>query len=285
MKKFSLIILLVLTVFASCKKPDAPDVDNTEVAVIHNNVSYGTNSQQKMDVYLPANRHVDSTKVFIYIHGGSWSGGDKSEFVNFYNYMKDSMPDYAFISLNYRLYDANTGYNRFPTQENDIQLAVDFIKSKSIEWQISEKVVISGSSAGGHLCLLHGLKNNNDNYIKAIISYFPPTELESFYSYNWYSTFVLYSLLNGTPQEQPELYYNSSPINYVTANSVPTLLLHGESDDIVPISQSYLLEQKFIDLNVPHNQVYYPGEGHGFSTNSTLDSWSEIMDFLAIYNS
>ena len=41
-------------------------------------VSYGESNAQKVDIYLPRSNKSKCTAVVIYIHGGAWSGGDKS---------------------------------------------------------------------------------------------------------------------------------------------------------------------------------------------------------------
>jgi acetyl esterase/lipase len=70
----SLILLL-----ASCKKTDSGS-GITIAAKTMLDVAYGTDPLQKMDIYLPANRSVTSTKVIVLIHGGAWTSGDKVDF-------------------------------------------------------------------------------------------------------------------------------------------------------------------------------------------------------------
>ena len=41
-------------------------------------LAYGNDALQKMDVYLPAGRSADSTRVIVMIHGGAWAEGDKT---------------------------------------------------------------------------------------------------------------------------------------------------------------------------------------------------------------
>ncbi len=82
-----LILILFISLLVSCKKDDA--VVSTQVAAsTMMDVSYGTDAAQKMDVYLPANRSVTTTKLMILIHGGSWVGGDKTDFLAFVRSIK-----------------------------------------------------------------------------------------------------------------------------------------------------------------------------------------------------
>jgi acetyl esterase/lipase len=84
-----LILILFILVFSSCKKDDSPEQD---LSVTMLNVSYGTNNQQKMDVYLPATRSTATTKVIIMIHGGGWNTGDKTDFNEYVDSLKKESP-------------------------------------------------------------------------------------------------------------------------------------------------------------------------------------------------
>jgi len=274
---------LFIAIVVSCKKKDEPNIDNNAAQTI-NNVSYGSHARNKMDVYLPANRDTENTKLFIWIHGGAWSDGDKGEFANIKPTLDVYLDNYAYVALNYRLFDTNSNQNKFPSQEEDMQAAIAFIKTKLEEWKISDKVVLAGGSAGGHLALLQAFKHNDDGFLKAAVAYFPPTELVSFYPYNWFSTLVLSALTGGAPDDYPELYQSSSPINYLTSSSIPTIFFHGTADDVVPISQSYMLKDSLEHYGVPHDYMFVNGEGHNFSTGTTIQSIQQAADFLDLHN-
>jgi acetyl esterase/lipase len=69
-------------VFVACQKDTGDDnKENAEQTIL--NVSYGADTAQRMDVYLPANRTTTDTKVLVLVHGGAWSTGDKTEFNEF----------------------------------------------------------------------------------------------------------------------------------------------------------------------------------------------------------
>lgn len=77
--------LFLICFLFSCSKDDAGTGGGGTPSVAAKtmlNESYGTDPLQKMDIYLPANRSVTATKVIIMIHGGGWTGGDKSDFIN-----------------------------------------------------------------------------------------------------------------------------------------------------------------------------------------------------------
>jgi dipeptidyl aminopeptidase/acylaminoacyl peptidase len=64
------------------------------------------------------------------------------------------------------------------------------------------------------------------------------------------------------PYEYGGRYDQFAPINYVNKATTPTLLIHGESDNIVPVTQSYEFFRALKDRGVPVEFVVYPREGH-----------------------
>ena len=282
-KKFNFwsgLVLIGVFLLSSChdEKFTEPIADPSKPLELID-VSYGSFDRQKMDVFLPANRSTQNTRVLIWIHGGAWVDGDKSEFSGFKPWFEAVQSDYAYISLNYRLFDLVTGTNRFPNQEEDIQKALHFIQSKLKEWNVSEQVILAGGSAGGHLSLLHSYKNNNAGMVKLAVAIFPPTDLLTLGNGNNLIEFLL-SRLVGDPQRDRERYLASSPINFIDAGSVPTAFFHGDQDDIVPIAQSIKLEEKLRENAVPKFFEYYPGQGHGFTERIYKEMIQKIEDFI-----
>lgn len=243
------------------------------------NESYGTDPKQNMDVYLPAGRTQAETPLLIYIHGGAWIDGDKSEFLQVKSILESEFPGYAFVSLNYRLFDFASATNGILDQEQDIIAAFNYIESQLSAWNISDDFIISGASAGGHLALLHAYKNNTSN-LKAAVIFFPPTDLETFYSFNNITSLLLTALLGGTPSTASLAYSESSPATHVDPLDVPTIFFHGDLDAVVPISQSQLLKQKLEDQKVRHQFTIVQGQGHGFSPQINITLIKEAKEFI-----
>ncbi len=271
--------LIACLVIVSCKKENSSNLVSLP-AESQMNVSYGTDALQKMDVYLPAGRSTTTTKVIILIHGGAWNQGDKSDFTSYVDTMKRRLPAYAVFNINYRL--ATGTSNFFPTQENDVKAAVEFIYGKKDEYQISGKFVVLGASAGGHLALLQSYKYNSPVPIKAVVDFFGPTDLVDMYNNppNPLIPAVLMQVTGGTPTTLPALYQQSSPLNFVTAQSPPTIVLHGGADIVVSPTQSVLLINKLQLMGVIHQYVFYPAENHGWTGANLTDSFDKIQAFL-----
>jgi acetyl esterase/lipase len=275
----NLILLTGLLLFGN-----SPGIDNTtpsQQAETLNDVAYGDDARQTMDIYLPDGRDTASTKLMILVHGGGWVRGDKSEFNPYINALQKRLGSgYAFANINYRLFD--NGENKFPAQENDMQAAVYFLMSKRGKYGFSNQVILVGASAGAYLAMLQGYKNNSGIVPRAVVSFFGPTDLEHLYKNPGYPAvpFLLASMLGGSPEQKPDIYKTASPINFVTAQSPPTLILHGDDDHLVPVEQSRLLNNKLKKAGVKHDLVIYPGAGHGWRGRSLEDSFNKIKAFL-----
>jgi acetyl esterase/lipase len=242
-------------------------------------MSYGTDSLQRMDIYLPAGRSATYTKSIVLIHGGGWNSGSKSDFASYIDSFKRRLPDYAIFNIDYRLV---TNTNLFPAQENDVKAALDFITANASQYQINkEKIALLGASAGAHLALLQAYKYPQLP-VKAVIDFFGPTDLTAMYRKPWHPMipYLLQMLTGTTPEAKPEVYEASSPAHFVTPQSPPTLILQGGGDQVVHPSQSYLLKKKLEQANVVHDMVVYPGERHGWRGKALTNSFDRIESFL-----
>ena len=273
-------IIFLVFVFVACQKTESGRSSDLP-ASSSIDIPYGAAVAQKMDIYLPAGRTTASTKFMVLIHGGGWTSGDKTDFNSYITRMQASLPDYAFFNINYQLFNGTA--NKFPAQEKDVKAAIDFILSKSDEYAISKKIVLLGASAGAHLALLQAYKYVSQVRAKAVVSFFGPTDLVEFYN-NPPSPAVqpsLVALLGYSPSQNLSIYQQSSPAFFVSNQSIPTILLHGNLDPLVPVSQSILLKNKLDANGVTNKLVIYPNEGHGWVGVSLDDSFKQIQDFLS----
>ncbi len=244
-------------------------------------VSYGTDAQQKMDIYLPANRSRTTTTLLVLIHGGGWVEGDKSDLNDLVKGMQTIFPTYAIANINYQL---NTSRKKnFPTQENDIQTAVAKVLAKADEYVLSSKVITMGFSAGAYLAMMYAYKRPTAGVtILAAISFVGPTDLIRLYS-DTPSQEVrdLLPVMIGTfPDAHPADYQFYSPATYATTTTCPTMLFYGGKDNLVPGSQGEILQAKLLSLNVTHQLTIYPNDGHTFSGDNYFDALTKSKTFL-----
>lgn len=249
----------------------------------YTNVSYGTDTAQRMDVYLPAGRRTAATKAVVLIHGGAWVSGNKADMNGAVAAIRQQLPEYAVFNIGYRL-GALPTTNPFPTQENDVKAALAFIATKSGEYGFStDRLNLLGASAGAHLAMLQAYKNSSPKIV-SVVSLFGPADmaaLHASYASSPINQIGLQLLLSGTPASNAAMYQSSSPLNFVTAQTPPTLLLHGTADPIVPYSQSTALKAKLDAAGVSAKLVTYTGAGHGdWNATTWSDAYAQIFAFL-----
>lgn len=276
---FALLSFTVL--LSSCQKDSDPTLPVlTEKTVL--NVEYGTNPSQKMDIYLPPGRQTTTTKIIVMIHGGGWVVGDKSDFTEYVDTLKRRLPGYAIFNINYRLATGISNY--FPTQENDVKAAIEFIYGKRNEYQISNKYILLGASAGSHLAILQSYKYSSPIKVKAVVDFFGPIDLVDMYNYPASASAppsALVAVIGATPTTNPALYQQSSPITFVNAQSPATIIFQGGADPLVSPSQSLALKNKLQSMGVVHQYFLYPTEKHGWTGAPLTDSFDKIVQFLS----
>lgn len=281
MKKGFCYLLAVLAI-ASCKKDDTTTGAGTGNTTVRNiiDTAYGSDAQQKMDIYLPAGRTKD-TKTFVLIHGGSWTSGSKSELTAAVPQLQTLFPGYAFINVDYRL--AGNGVNLFPTQENDVKAAINLLQQNADQFNISKNIITVGFSAGGQLALLHAYKNDPDKNVKAVVDFYGPTNLPVLWNDGLLYQLLFFNAIGKTYDQDPAIYKSSTPVYYITAQSPPTIILQGGADNVVPPAQSTLLSDSLTSFKVPHQLVVYPSEAHGWTGNNLLDSYQKVKAFVEQY--
>ena len=141
------------------------------------NVRYGADTAQVLDVRLPAGRS-SSTPVVMFIHGGAWEGGDKAVFTPT-DLSKFTARGYATVNINYRLASVPLNIHD-PMLNDDVTAALDYVAAHATEYVVSSgKFALVGHSAGAHLALLEAYKYNSSRRIKAVASLSGPTDFNS----------------------------------------------------------------------------------------------------------
>lgn len=204
--------------------------------------------------------------VIIHIHGGGWNHGTKESQGGFNSYFKAG---FAVVNVEYRLVQVATA----PAAIEDIRAALNYVKLNAKILNINpDKIVMEGGSAGGHLALMGGLLENNpifdtncksktDMKVAAIISNFAPSDLEVLLGKSTLSNSLTKWL--GDKANNPAFVASVSPITYIKKSSPPIFIVHGDSDPIVPYSQSIQLQKKLADVGVCNEFITVEGGGHG----------------------
>jgi len=289
LKNINLMMIIAsgfLMTAVSCQKNstsgNGSNLYDSATAYTPTNISYGDDPRQIMDVYLPAHRSSGLTKVFVLIHGGGWSEGDKSDFGDLFNALKGLYPDHAIVNLDYRLgTSTRPGY---PKQINDIQSAIDQIQLA--KYSLSKQYFLLGASAGGHLAMLYAYAFDDHHYVKGICNTVGPSDLtDPAYTDNILYWPILINLFgNVTYIQNPTLYEEVSPAKRVTPSSPPTISFYGDSDPLIPSSQMGRLQDALQVKGVYHEATMYNGAGHGnWNPTQTQDYVTKIANFINSY--
>ena len=243
------------------------------------------NHEAKLDVYRPRNAS-GPTPTLIYIHGGGWVFGDKSGAVmQFIPYLEMG---WAVVNVEYRLASVSLA----PAAVEDCRCALRWVISKAKDYNFdTEKLVVTGHSAGGHLSLMTGMlpesagldrqcPGNNENLkVAAIVNWFGITDVADILEGPNVQTYAVAWL--GSMASRVEVARRVSPLSYVRPGLPPILTIHGDADKVVPYSHAVRLHDALNKAGVPNQLLTIPGGKHGgFSKEETLKIFSTIREFL-----
>jgi acetyl esterase/lipase len=238
-----------------------------------------------MDFYQPKEMTGPSPAV-IYVHGGGWTGGDKSDGAGLLFKSELVRRGYVMAAINYRLAPKYT----FPAQIEDVKCAVRYLRANAAKYNLDPKRIGAiGGSAGGQLVSLLGVSDNEWNTgensdqssrVQAVVDMFGPSDLKLMLAGSSRS-FAL-NIFNTSSPDDP-LVGSYSPVTYVTSDDPPFLILHGDQDAVVPLEQSQILYDKLKAAGVPVELVVVKNAGHGFvPVNGDIQpSMPELVQLVA----
>lgn len=272
----------MLILVTSCQRDNDSEVIFTDAKSLMD-ISYGPDSKQKMDIYLPPNRSSNKTKVFVLIHGGGWSGGDRADFSAYVPKIQNNFSDYAVVNMNYRLVGSSVNY-LLPYLTDDIQSVLDHLARNSAEYGVKPEFVLCGVSAGGHLSMLYSYKFDTQKRVKAIINIVGPANFEDSYytAYPQYWDLIPLIIEPGLLPANYTAPRYASPVTWISNSSSPTISFFGNTDELVPPSQKTKLDQKLNEKNVINESYLYNG-GHGIGNDYEDDIISKSKSFIYKY--
>lgn len=239
-------------------------------------IVYATVGERKLHLdlyYRPQSKQ--PLPLVIWIHGGGWRSGSKQNPRHALTLLDHG---FAVASVEYRL----SGEAIFPAAIEDCKAAISFLRQNAAAFRVdSRRFGAWGSSAGGHLVALLGTTNDVDDFnthavcrraspsVQAVCNWFGPTD---FLRMNDFPGKIDHddakspeSLFIGGPiqQHKPQV-ARANPIRFVSTGDPPMLLMHGESDQLVPYNQSELLHAELVKQRVDSTLYRVKGGDHGF---------------------
>ncbi|MEP6911891.1 MAG: alpha/beta hydrolase [bacterium] len=264
---YAVLLLLILTVSHAAQVKPATNVD------VIPDVVYGHKDGMALtfDIFKPKT-HTNGAAIIFMVSGG-WIS----------NYVP---PDQA-LPRYHELLDAgftvitlrHGGSPKYliPEIVADVRRGVRFIRYNARRWGIDpNRLGVYGGSAGGHLSLMIGLASDNgdpsakEDFMKesdrvaAVVAYFPPVDLRPFVrGLNAPPTGTVIDRFPALNFEK-ERAADFSPLLFVTSDDPPTLLIHGDKDQLVNISNSQIIFDALKKNNVKTDFITIPGADHGF---------------------
>lgn len=197
----------------------------------------------------------------VLLHSGGWQNGEPGEFESANRAIASH--GIAVLSFGYRL----APKHQWPTQRDDVVNAVQWTREHAEELGIHpDQLFLMGRSAGGQIAsaaaiLLPELK------VRGCIAFYAPHDLIFAHQFSREDDILnaltlLRQYLGGDPDNAAENYLSSSAYHHVTAQSPPTLMLHGPRDSLVWVLQSRRLTEKLKQADVHHDYLELPWAVH-----------------------
>jgi acetyl esterase/lipase len=231
------------------------------------NVAYAEGARRTLDIYAPRASSAPAP-VVVFFYGGGWEAGSK----DMYRFVGATLAARGVLTVipDYRLYPQV----RFPAFMQDASAAVAWTRANAARFGGDpNRLFLMGHSAGGQIAALLAL---DGSYLKAdglspsdvcgVIGLAGPYDFLPLHSDTLKSIF-------GPEAEQPR----SQPINFVSPQAPPMLLLAGQDDDTVHPGNTLRLAARLREAGRPVDDTLYPGVGH----KTLIASFSGPLTFLA----
>lgn len=251
-------------------------------------------------------------KAIISVLSGNWISSER---------MREGFPERTqmYIDHGYTVFGVMVGCQpryTIPDEILDLKRAVRFVRYNAKEYGIDpDKIGITGSSSGGHLSLMIATADETVNAkptdpvdkvssrVQAIAVFYPPTDFINFGGPNtsetinqaalvftgvaaafdfkrWNDTTRTYVQITDTKQRLA-IAKEVSPINAVTPDDPPVLIIHGDKDVLVPKQQSESIIEKFNQAKVPNKLIIKEGGAHGWKNREVEEA--NFLDWFDQY--
>ena len=238
----------------------------------------GTDRRLLCDLWQPSLGARTSGLAVIYLHAGEWHFADKN-FGTQPMFRHLAGQGHVVMDVAYRLCPEVDLFGML----GDIQRAVVWMKTNAPHYGVDpNRIVLAGSSAGGHLASLAAYTSDCPEFIpdeiidanfhvRGVVSYYGPTDLRAFFEDGYGKVNppekveeISRNLLGGSSDQRQCLYQKGSPVTYITPDCPPTLIFQSEHDSGVPVSSARDFYQKLVKADVPAVYVEFPQTDHAF---------------------
>jgi acetyl esterase/lipase len=264
---------------------------NAGTAVPSRTVRYATvdGTDLDLDVWLPNRDTTRPVPAVVFVHGGGFVKGSRSETPQWDRWLNDA--GYAVFDVGYRLAPPA----RWDQAAADVTCALTWLRSNAGRYGVDpDRVALGGRSAGGNLALRVAYAGTPTSScggtpvpVRSVFALFPPVDLAAW----WQSDRVLHGsrrdteeYTGGTPASHPDRYTAASPVRQVRPGLPPTLLIAGGGDQFVPPTESAQLHGQLDQAGVLNQYVELPFTDHDYDLSwnglATQITRHLLADFL-----
>ena len=228
----------------------------------------GGGRELRCDRYTPPGDPEGAPAVLL-LHGGAWRSGDRTQLRGYG--IRLGMAGYVCVAAEYRL----AAEAPWPAQIEDVKASIRWLRATAREHGVDpERIVAQGNSAGGHLALLAagtpGLADFEGTGghpgvptdVAAAVAIYAPTRLPRVPTDLFATPAQLERRADGGEVEEAARL--ASPVTHVAGDFPPTLLIHGDADEVVPVEASLQLHRALREAGVPVELHVYPEQPHAF---------------------
>jgi acetyl esterase/lipase len=289
-----LTLIIGLCVPASATSQAVPvGIDLARSYAVRSDVVYHVASGRELtlDLYVPQGAS-GPVPIIVYYHGGGWVVGDRhSQSLRLLPYLEQG---FAVANVTYRL--ASTALA--PAAVVDAVCALRWVSANAADLGLdSDRIVVTGTSAGGHLALMAGMlpwdspfASECQTLAEAVAGTFAPARAAAIV--NWFGVSDVADLLVephrrvyaeqwvGAVPNREEVARLVSPLEYMRGALPPLLTIHGDADAVVPYEHAVQITQAFRGVGAAAELITVAGGHGGFSVEQEVDAYARIWTFL-----
>ncbi|WP_145421997.1 alpha/beta hydrolase [Planctomycetes bacterium K23_9] len=253
-----------------------------KLEVVYKNIS---GRDLKLDLYYPTAKRTEKCPVIVFTHGGGWAAGNRYKAASgsfatvFEQLIKEG---FAVAPVTYRLAkkDRNVAMRDCVIDCKD---AIRYLAKNSEAFEIDPmRVFVMGDSAGGHIAQMLLLASpeqlpGDPTLAKAPyrmvagVSWYGPCDFEKMELFNHddsanfkdrFAARILGS--DSGPTEKLARYREVSPINYLSKDSPPLLMIQGDKDTTIPVKHAHYMKQKAVKIAAPVEIMIVKNSGHNW---------------------
>src|SRR6266576_325269 len=240
-------------------------------------VHYSGPDGQQVPGWLFVPKNIDRTKkhaAIIWIHGDG-----VNQNYNGWHVQRNYAVYYSFHQ--YLLQQGNGVFMDVGGKDaKDTWMSANYLKT--LPYVDTDRIGIWGLSYGGFFTLI--AMTDQPKLFRAGVDVAGVVDYGMYYSDPYHGDWTASRI--GTPEQNPKVYANASPISHIDRLEHPLLVLHGTSDVNVPYLESVWLIDEALKKGKGDllSFMMYPGEFHYFTrAHVLLDAWHRVDDFFAFH--